>query len=326
MPRALCSTFSAVTWLPQQFQLFHPMAGVSEMLSPTTMRNFFSLLPKAFWARSTISYFPALVSVPVISPVAESTCRPAGSFLTENSMGLSPVAGMRYKKGEPGRTPKIDGPWMRGVGGGAGVRLSGISSPRADARTETKTANNRGRILIFIFQPEQKMGDGDVAPDLFIGNFGSHFLPKANPFWIAQGQPRQEKRRLAARPRVPRLHIGFVRPLRFVRQEWVKKFHRLAHAAPVRQGEGPQVVIRRRKHLAERGHVIQLKDRIAVRLGAGQLAREAPIRRHLLRDENRFELPPAGLKARLVTRELGEDGQLQVKGDGVVVLGGGFLV
>ena len=43
---------------------------------------------------------------------------------------------------------------------------------------------------------------------------------------------------------------------------------RLADAAPVRQRERPKIIVRRRKHLAERGHVIELEDRVAVGLRA----------------------------------------------------------
>src|SRR5437763_6216189 len=102
MPRALFRTFSAPTRLPQQFQLFQPIGGVSAISLPTTMRIFFSFAPLAFFARSVTITCPGFVNEPVISPVLESTVRPAGKSLTENSMGRSPVAGIRYRNGEPG--------------------------------------------------------------------------------------------------------------------------------------------------------------------------------------------------------------------------------
>ena len=43
-------------------------------------------------------------------------------------MGRSPVAGIVNKNGEPGRTPKIFAPLMRGVTGTGGVRISGVLS------------------------------------------------------------------------------------------------------------------------------------------------------------------------------------------------------
>jgi hypothetical protein len=43
----------------------------------------------------------------------------------ENVMGRSPVAGIEYKNGDPGRTPHKDGPLMRGVTGGGGVSDAG---------------------------------------------------------------------------------------------------------------------------------------------------------------------------------------------------------
>ena len=48
-------------------------------------------------------------------------------------------------------------------------------------------------------------------------------------------------------------------------------------AAAVGQLEGPQIVLRRRKDLADRGHRLEVEERIAVGLGALQLA--DPIKR-----------------------------------------------
>src|SRR5712675_113769 len=95
IPRALLRTFSASTRLPQQFQLFQPMGGVREMVSPTTMQNFFSAPPAAFLARSVTVYSPGFFSAPEISPVLESICRPEGNEATSNSMGRSPDVGIR---------------------------------------------------------------------------------------------------------------------------------------------------------------------------------------------------------------------------------------
>ena len=49
-------------------------------------------------------------------------------------MGRWPVAGMVKKKGEPGRTPKIFAPLMRGVGGDGGVRTYPFSYGKSIVR------------------------------------------------------------------------------------------------------------------------------------------------------------------------------------------------
>src|SRR6516162_11129966 len=122
MPRALLSTFSASTLPPQQFQLFQPIGGVNAIVSPATMRNFFSFIPLPFVARSVTTCSPGDLSEPVISPDLESSLSPEGRSVAENLSGRSPVAGIRYRNGAPGRTPKMDGPLIRGVAAGLGVR------------------------------------------------------------------------------------------------------------------------------------------------------------------------------------------------------------
>src|ERR1017187_655074 len=117
MPRALLRTLAASTLLPQQFQLFQPIGGVRAMVSPTMSLNFFSAVPLAFVARNVPRCWPGSFNAPVISPVSAATCSPAGRPSTENSIGRSPVAGMRYRNGELGRTPKMEGLLMRGIGG-----------------------------------------------------------------------------------------------------------------------------------------------------------------------------------------------------------------
>src|SRR5277367_3285111 len=76
---------------------------------------------------------------------------------------------------------------------------------RAEKMVAAKKGKRRRWILIFIFQPEQRLGDGDVAPHFFIGNFGSQFFPQTDPIWIAQRQSGQQQGGLAARPVVPGL-------------------------------------------------------------------------------------------------------------------------
>src|ERR1043166_2157889 len=106
--RALRSTFSASTRLPQQFQLFQPIGGVRAIVSPTTIRNLFSLAPLVFSARRVTTCSPAFLNAPVIWPVVECNFNSFGKPLAENLMGRSAVAGIRYRNGEPGRTPKTD--------------------------------------------------------------------------------------------------------------------------------------------------------------------------------------------------------------------------
>src|SRR5882724_3356681 len=110
-------TMSAETAPAKQFQLFQPIGGVNEMRSPHTKRRIFLACPLAFWAPSVTAKVPALVIVPVMSPVCASTVRPAGNPAAEKVMGLSPVAGIVKRTGEPGRTPKTLAPLMRGVSG-----------------------------------------------------------------------------------------------------------------------------------------------------------------------------------------------------------------
>jgi len=65
--------------------------------------------------------------LPVISPEAGSDVRPSGRPLTSYFTGLSPVAGIVNKNGDPGLTPNILGPLILGSGPGAGVRITGSS-------------------------------------------------------------------------------------------------------------------------------------------------------------------------------------------------------
>ena len=48
-------------------------------------------------------------------------------------IGRSPVAGMVYRNGDPGRTPNTAGPLIRGSGGAGGVRIfAELSAAKAD--------------------------------------------------------------------------------------------------------------------------------------------------------------------------------------------------
>ena len=131
MARADASTCSCVTSRAQQFQEFQPIGGVSEMASPTTIFRSRSLLPSAFSAFSRTTYSPAFFTRPVMRPVRESSFSPLGKPSAEKVMGRAPVAATVKRNSDPGRTPKIRAPLMRGVSAGAGVRIradrSGVS-------------------------------------------------------------------------------------------------------------------------------------------------------------------------------------------------------
>ncbi len=107
-------TLSASTLDPQQFQLFQPRGEVRAIVSPTRMRKGFSAAPLEMAAFSTTRYSVFADSLPVIRPVLGSSRRPAGRSVAEKESGRSPVAGIRYRKGELGRRPKMEGPLIRG--------------------------------------------------------------------------------------------------------------------------------------------------------------------------------------------------------------------
>src|ERR1017187_4951262 len=137
-------TLSADTAPAKQFQLFQPIGGVSAMVSPQTMRNFSSAAPSEFFARRVTLNSPGFFNLPVIWPVLAFSFKPRGRLSAENFMGRSPVAGIVNKNGEPGRTPKIFAPLMRGVSGAGGVRISaaGKGTARATVRTAARKSND----------------------------------------------------------------------------------------------------------------------------------------------------------------------------------------
>src|SRR5262249_56715999 len=109
----------------------------------------------------------------------------------------------------------------------------------------------------------------------------------------------------------PGLNVGLARPLRFVRQVGKEELHRLAHTAAVGQLESPEILVGGREELGERGHVIELKDRIAVRLGPAKLRRETAVGGYLLGNEDLFELPAALGQFRFVDGESRKRGDLE---------------
>src|SRR6185369_15567599 len=101
------------------------------MVSPTSIRNFLSLVPRAFFAWKMTTYSPAFSMAPVMLPVFGSSFRPSGRLSTAYCIGRSPVAGIWYRNGCSGRTPKMPGPLMCGVCGAGGVRISGVAAAGA---------------------------------------------------------------------------------------------------------------------------------------------------------------------------------------------------
>ena len=63
----------------------------------------------------------------VMIPVVSLSIKPAGQLSVLNSLGLTPVAGIRYKKGLPGRQPYTLGPLICGCKAGSGVNITSAS-------------------------------------------------------------------------------------------------------------------------------------------------------------------------------------------------------
>src|ERR1039457_5641867 len=117
------------------------------------MRNLLADLPFSLAADSVTRYSPRLAGVaPLIIPVAASSFSSFGSPAAENRMGRPPVAGMRYRKGRPGRAartsrrlvlcraPYTSGPLIFGCGAALGVRI-GCASDRAAALVNARAAS-----------------------------------------------------------------------------------------------------------------------------------------------------------------------------------------
>src|SRR5512140_1636982 len=96
------------------YQLFQPICGVSASLSPQTILNCLSAIPDLFVTFILVRYSPGTFMTPDIRPVFGSQASPSGRFITSDFIGLSPVAGIVNRNGDPGLTPKIFAPFMRG--------------------------------------------------------------------------------------------------------------------------------------------------------------------------------------------------------------------
>jgi hypothetical protein len=62
---------------------------------------------------------------PVIRPVWGSSISPLGNPSAAKVIGRAPVAGIEKRRGDPGLTPKTEGPLIRGVTGAGGVKGAG---------------------------------------------------------------------------------------------------------------------------------------------------------------------------------------------------------
>src|SRR5437868_10638115 len=93
-------SFSSLTLNPQQFQLFHPIGGVSASMSPHLMVNSRLAVPAAFVTTKFIFISPRSFRVPVITPFELFKLSPAGRFSTLYCFGFFPVAGILNKYGE----------------------------------------------------------------------------------------------------------------------------------------------------------------------------------------------------------------------------------
>src|SRR5450759_612550 len=105
------------------------------------MRNRFVALPFALAADSVTRYSPRFAGVaPLTIPVAASSFSSFGSPAAENRMGRSPVEGMRYRNGRPGRAPYTSGPLILGCGAGLGVRIGCAAAVPDNARAATRVS------------------------------------------------------------------------------------------------------------------------------------------------------------------------------------------
>ena len=119
--------------------------------------------------------------------------------------------------------------------------------------------------------------------------------------------------------------IRWAPPERFVGQEGREEFHTSDHAPSVGELELHEVFLGRGEHDGQTGHDIEVEDRVAVGLGARQLAREAAVGRHLSGQHDFFEAAAAVGERRLVIEQQGKGGGLEQPAGSVVVVGLAFL-
>jgi hypothetical protein len=125
------------------YQLFQPICGVSARLSPHTILNCLSEVPEEFVTFIVVIYSPWTLMTPEILPVPASHTRPSGRLSASYFIGLSPVAATVNKNGDPGLTPNILVPLIRGSGPGLGVRMIlGSLSEHEKSNAESNKINS----------------------------------------------------------------------------------------------------------------------------------------------------------------------------------------
>ena len=83
---------------------------------------------------------------------------------------------------------------------------------------------------------------------------------------LAEGEPRKQQVRLSHGPALPVLDVGRLRPRLLVGQIRMEPRYGRTHPAAVGQRESPEVIAPGGEDLAERRHLVELEDRVAVGL------------------------------------------------------------
>jgi hypothetical protein len=109
-------------------------------------------------------------------------------------------------------------------------------------------------------EPQERLREYEIAADFLVSRIRREFPPQVEILRLAEREAGEKQSRLPRRPTVPGLHVRFKRPLRLVGEERVEIRLGFADAAPIGQPEGPEVVSRRRQHLAQGRQVIELED------------------------------------------------------------------
>ena len=93
MASAAARTFSDDTLPAKWFQLFQPICGVRQIVSPMTRLIVALSTPRALVAVNSTGWVPLSEVVPVRLPVFGSSVSPAGRPFAANVSGRSPVTG-----------------------------------------------------------------------------------------------------------------------------------------------------------------------------------------------------------------------------------------
>ena len=124
------------------------MGGVGARVVPDIRVYVAVAVPAELVTVTLKAWEPAAGVVPVMIPVLAASVSPVGNPLAENVNGACPVAGIANKRGVAGVEPKANGPWSRGVAGGAVIEimmvvwacaLSATASAIAQKSVETRS-------------------------------------------------------------------------------------------------------------------------------------------------------------------------------------------